>query len=312
MRKNISNKSKRTIKFIGLAISLIVINGCTALQSFPNFARGGDTITLAVGSPSDMTRANTTATFTSDVDGTLIDITPNIRSIFKLYADPASKVYESVVLDDLVFSSKHSPWITVVAIDLPQGLAIGTGTIEFTTSAIYPDVGTHINNLDIPIEIISGTGSANSFTYEFGMGSQTTSNLTILESKPVAVFGPTIPSIACPCPDYAAIEITATIPTSIPTSIGTLNPSFVKVIPEDLSVLTESSMNFLQGSNGQNLTVIFTSNTEKLKYYEAQFSVAIHSAFSFIETPTINSVRYFDINGNEVSGPVVDYSVSLK
>ena len=288
---------------------MYLLHGCTALQPFPNFARGGDTISLAVGSPSDMTRANTTATFTSDIDGIPIDITANIRSIFKLYADPASKVYEfTEVTDDLVESSKHSPWITIVAVDLPQGLTVGAGKIQFNTTATYPAIGSHINDLQIPVEIIDGTGSPNSFTYEFGVGSQTTSALTILESQPVAVFAPAIPSTACPCPDYAAIEVTATIPTSV----GELDPTFIKVIAEDLTVNTKSSRNFIQGSNGQDLTVIFTSNTEKLKYYEAQFSVALHSALSFSGTPTINSVRYFDINGNEVAGPVADYSVSLK
>lgn len=292
-----------------LITAYLVINGCTALQPFPNVARAGDTLTLAVGSPLDMTRANTTATFTSDIDGVPIDITPNIRSVFKLYADPASKVYETTaVTDDLVFSSNHSPWITIVAVDLPQGLQVGTGIVEINTTATYPNVSTHINDLDLPVEIIAGTGSPNSFTYEFGVGSQLVGDLTSLESQPIAVFGPTIPSVACPCPDYAAIEVTATIPTSL----GSLNQNFVKVIPEDLTVATISGRNFIQGINGQDLTVIFTSNTEKLKYYEAQFTVALHSTFSFTGTPTINSVRYFDINGNEVSGPVADYSVSVK
>ena len=288
---------------------MYLLHGCTALQPFPNIVRGGDTITLAVGSPSNMTRANTSATFTSEIDGLPIDITANIRSIFKLYADPASKVYEvTAMTSSLVESSKHSPWVTVVAIDLPEGLTIGAGKIEFNTTASYPDIGSHINDLPIPVEITAGTGSPNPFTYELGIGSQTTSDLTVLESQPVAVFGPAIPSDSCPCPDYAAIEITATIPTSL----GTLDPNFVKVIAEDLSVYTVSSKNLIHALNGQDLTVIFTSNTEKLKYFEAQFSVALHSAFSFLDTPTINSIRYFDINGNEISGPVSDYTVYLK
>ena len=44
-----------------------------------------------------MKRANTSAIFTSDIDGIPVNITPNIRAIFKLYADPASKVYEFTV-----------------------------------------------------------------------------------------------------------------------------------------------------------------------------------------------------------------------
>lgn len=309
MHMNIPNMNKQIIKFLALIIALVAINGCTAMHPFPNVARGGDTVALAVGSPADMTKTNTTATFTSDIDGVVVDITTNIRSIFKLYADPASKVYETNGnTDDLVFSSKHSPWITIVALDLPQGLTVGAGNIAFNTTATYPDVGSHINNLLIPLEIVAGTGSPNSFTYEFGIGSQLAGDLTNLESQQVAVFGPTIPSVACPCPDYAAIEVKATIPTAL----GSLYPSLIKVIPEDLTVATISGRNFTQGVNGQNITAIFTSNTQKLKYYEAQFSVALNSLSSFTGTPTINSVRYFDIDGNEVTGPVADYTVSLK
>jgi len=309
MYTNFSVQYFRIIKSFYLIIAFVAINGCTALQPFPNIARGGDTITLAVGSPADMNRGNTTATFTSDIDGIPIDVTTNIRSIFKLYADPTSQVYESTSnTASLINSSKHSPWITIVAIDLPQGLTIGAGIVEFNTSAVYPDIGSHINDLQLPVEIVAGTGTTNSFDYEVGIGAQLPGNLLLLEPQSRAVFAPAIPSVACPCPDYAAIEVKATIPTSF----GSLDPFVTRVIPEDLSVVTLSAMNFTQGTNGQDLTAIFTSNDEKLKYFEAQFSVVLHSTVSFVGTPTINSVRYFDISGNEVSGPTADYTVSLK
>ena len=292
-----------------IVLAVYLLNGCTALQPFPNYAKGGDTISLAVGSPIDMTRANTTATFTSNVDEIPVDITANIRAIFKLYPDPTSKVYQATMYtNELVSSSNHAPWVTIVAIDLPEGLAVGSGEIQFNTTAIYPDITSHINNLQLPVEIIAGTGTPNSFVHELGIGSSTVSDLTNLESQAVAVFSPAIPSVACPCPDYAAIEIKATIPTSI----GALNPYFTKIVAEDLTVSTISERNFTHGTNGEEVTAMFISTTGKLKYFEAQFSVAVHEAFSFLGLPTINSVRYFDLDGNEISGPVADYSVSLK
>lgn len=300
----------RLLIFLVSMVSLLS-GGCTALQPFPNVARGGDTIALALGSAQDMTRANTSATFTSDTDGVPIDITSNIRSIFKLYADKASKLNEyGSMTSSLVDSSKHSPWVTIAVVDLPEGLAIGTGKLHFNTTANYPDIGSHINNIDLGLEIIPGIGSSNSFDYEFGIGAEQSGDLSLLESQTRAEFGPAIPSTNCPCPDYAAIEIKA----NIPTSIGTLPLNFVRIIAEDLHVSTGSAKNMLYGvsADGQILTVTFISQEARLKYYEAQFSLIPHSSISFSGAPTIHSVRYFDIDGNEVAGPVSDYNVILK
>lgn len=299
----------KKILIITILSAMYLLHGCTALQPFPNVARGGDTIALAVGSPQNMTRTNTTATFTSNIDGIPIDITSNIRSIFKLYADPSSKVYEiGSTTTSLVTSSGHEPWITIVAIDLPAGLTEGTGIIQFNTTAIYPDIGSHINDLPLSVEIVAGTGAANSFDYEFGIGSQSTGDLLALEPQPRAVFAPSQPSTACPCPDYAAIEVKATIPTSI----GTLPSAYTRVLPADLTVETGSGRSVIHSTNGQDVTVLFLSTESKLKYYEAQFSIVLHSFMSFTGAPTINSVRYFDINGNEISGPTADYTATLQ
>ena len=32
-----------------IVLAVYLLNGCTALQPFPNYAKGGDTISLAVG-----------------------------------------------------------------------------------------------------------------------------------------------------------------------------------------------------------------------------------------------------------------------
>lgn len=293
------------LKYGALCIVLLIASGCTALQPFPNMARGGDTISLALGSPSNMSRANTTATFT-DVNGVPTDITANIRSIFKLYADPASKVYNGVTdTVALVNLSGHSPWITIAAVDLPAGLAVGSGNIQFNTTAIYPTGVSHINDIQLPVEIIPGTGSANNFEYEFGTGSSKFGNLNILEPQKRTTFGPTNPSIACPCPDYAAIEVKVTIPATA----GSI-PSDVRVIPTDLGVVTGSGRNVLHGvsSNGQQLTVSFLSPTGFLKYYEAGFDVVLPVS----ATPTVDSVKYFALDGTEVAGPVADYNVLVK
>lgn len=300
------NNSRYLFYFISL---LSLLQGCTALQSFPHAARAGDTVALAVGSPSDMTRGNTTAIIT-DVNGMETDITPAIRSFFKLFADPMSKVYSyEAPTQNLVTSSGHDPWISIVVIDLPIGLPVGLANISFNTTAIYPSVGSHINDRDLAINILPGVGIPNNFTYEFGIGSSLNGNLKLLEPQKSAVYGHAYPSTACPCPDYAAIEIR----TTIPSSLGGIANDWIRVIPQDLTVLTYSGRNVSHGvtSAGDELLVTFYSTDAKLKYFEAQFSVVLVGG-SFVGTPTINSIKYFDIDGKEVLGPATDFNVTMK
>jgi hypothetical protein len=99
----------------------------------------------------------------------------------------------------------------------------------------------------------------------------------------------------------------------MPTSSGTgLTQNLLRVVADDMTVQTGSGRGVNYGlSGGEDLTVIITSPTGKLKYYEARFSVVLPSFITFSSTPTITSVRYFDLNGNETTGPVADYAASL-
>ena len=299
----------------------ILSAGCTALNTFPNAARSGDTITLAVGSPDGMTRANTTATFAPDAnldkipDVTPVDITPSIKSIFKLYADRASSVYQfGSTTGSLTNSAGHEPWLTVVALDLvapdlPLGLPVGPGIIQFDTTATYPGIGSHINDVPISIEILPGTGSSANFDYELGIGATETGDLTALEALPRAEFGPEYPSPSCPCPSYGAIEVKVNMPTSFGP---VLTSTFMRVLLDDMTPDTGSGRGMSYGLvNGQDLTVMITSLSGALKYQEARFSIVLHSVVSFSGTPTITSIRYFGLDGLELSGPVTDYTAAL-
>lgn len=292
-------------------------SGCTALNTFPKSARSGDTIALALGSPLDLTRTNTTVKFVYDSDGSEVDLTPNIRAIFKLYPDKESNVFDlSGNTNQLVMSSGHAPWVVIAAIDLPSDLNTSatqplTGTVQFNTTAIYPGFDVHINDTPIPLEILPGVGSPADLPYQVGTLHASQGNLTRLEPDARAVFHPTFPSTLCPCPDYAAIEIKVNLPTSVGTS---LTQDFIRVVDEDLTVATRSGRSFTYGlaANGEDLTVMFISPTGKLKYYESRFAVMLYPTFNFIGTPTVTSIRYFNLNGQEVTGPSADYQVALK
>lgn len=306
-----------------LYLSLIVFfgSGCTTLQTFPpRWVKSGDTIALGLGSPLDMTRANTTAKFVYDSDGTEVDLTPNIRAIFKLYPDEESNVFAlDANTNQLVLSSGHAPWIVIAAIDLPSDLNTSpteslAGTVQFSTTATYPDFDMHINDIPIPLEVLPGVGSPADFPYQVGSLMETHGDLTRLEADPRAVFQPTFPSTFCPCPDYAAIEIKVNMPAGIGGSPVPLADSLIRVVDEDLTVATRSGRSFTYAlaANGEDLTVMLISPTGKLKYYESRFSVFLWPTFDFIGTPTVTSIRYFDLNGDEVAGPTTDYQVALK
>ena len=309
--------TRYVIRAVSFAVSVLAfaLSGCTALKTFPQTARAGDTVALAVGSADGMTRANTTAYFVSNSSSVQYNLTPTIRGIFKLYADKASVIYQAGSNSrTVVDTSGHEQWVTIMVIDLPQGLPTGTGTVHITTTATYPTIGSNINNLPIGLEIIPGTGAASSLSYEFGVGTSMAGDLTQVEAVPHAQVIPVFPSSTA-WPAYGAIEMKLYVPTSAGTA---LDPPRLRVLVDDLSISTSSSLNtsYRHDSN-QNLTVLLLSPSGRLQYYESRFAIALRNdldpPLSFAGTPVITSVRYFDINGNLVAGPpITDFVVQLR
>ena len=295
---------------------IVIFNGCTAFKTFPQTARGGDTIALAVGSPDGMSRANTTAIFVSDsAPGSPVDLTSNIRSIFRLYADKNSEVYNpGGDARYIVNTSGHEPWITIVALDLPVGLPLGPGKIQFSTTATYPTIGSNINNLPVSIEIIPGTGSSSTFDYEYGLGASMTGDLTALESLPHAQVIPRYPQ-STTWPSYGAIEVKMHVPTTLGIA---LDQTILRVIRDDMFIETQSDPALIyHHDSNQDLTVLFLSTQGLLKYFDPRFSIKLidspYLPISFSGTPSLTMVKYYDVDGNEVSGPSVgDYTVELR
>ncbi len=152
-----------------LILILFILQGCVAIQSFPTVARGGDTITLAVGSPDGMNKTNTSAQFVSEVDGSAIALA--IRSIIRLRPDQTSNLalFDSIVNAQDYYTG-HSQWLSVIVLDLPEGLTIGQGRIDINSTATYGALPVGINEIPVSIEIIEGTGIRNEFTYNNNFG----------------------------------------------------------------------------------------------------------------------------------------------
>jgi hypothetical protein len=286
----------------GLIASLAALwlSGCIGLDAFPVAARAGDTVTLALGSPEGMNRGNTTVAF-EDFQGNTHDLTANVRGIFNLFPDKASKAWDSPSTAQLVSSARHEAWLTVMALDLPASLPVGTGTIRVSSAAIYPNINAHVNDVPIRLEILPGTGISNPLEYVFGIepSSAAFGNIQDLEPRPsVAVYTNSTGSNL-----FAAIEIKLHIETNKGIE---LVPSDVRVLMEDLMIITESQRNwFWNLDNGQDYTITLLSPYGLLTEYETRFKVVFNRT-RVANTPTITSIRYFDINGVEVVGPPAD------
>jgi hypothetical protein len=318
------------IKIItGLLCALsLLLGGCTALNTFPVAARPGETVALAVGSPDNLTMANVNSvTFVSAAaPGAPLDITPNVRSIFKLYADKASEVYEyggTLGTNQIIRTSLHEPWLAVMAIDMPEELSPGTPlptgpgtiTINTNTNVTYPTIGHHINNAQpIAIEILPEAsptdGIASVFEYEFGaFGGTNLGDLSKLEPRPHALIRSQFDEDPFGLPTYAAVEMKVDFTGTTSTPITDAN---IKVIVDDMTTYSTSNRQIITSVNNEVLTVIMMSMSEQIKSYEMRFAVALSAPNSFTgPAPTVNSTTFYDISGG-LQADTTSYSVELR
>ena len=318
-------------KTIKLLVSLIGIlsllaTGCTAVKTFPNAARPGETVSLAVGSPDNLTVSNIdNVQFVSDAaPGSPVDITANVRSVFRLYADKSSSVYTDGVgtgTSQIVRTSAHEPWVSVMVIDMPEELSPGTplptgpGHIAITTKpgVTYPTIGNHINDKTIAMEILPeslpGDGTASPLEYEFGTCCTLPGNLALLEAAPRALVKSDITDTTGITTGYGAIELKLdfTGVTSAP-----INDSNVRVIADDMTTFSESNRHVITGVNNEVLTVIMMSLSEQLKPYEMRIQAVLTSGNTFTgPPPSIAGITFYDLNGNTVADST-NYIVELR
>lgn len=305
-----------------ICILLLLSAGCTALNTFPTAARPGETVALAVGSPDNLTIANVNSVIFQPISppGSTVDLTSNVRSIFKLYADKTSIVYENpgVSASQIVRTSMHEPWLTVMAIDLPEGLAPGIGEIIINTNenVTYPTIGNHINDRTITLEILPepdpanpSLTTANDFEYEFGKCCSLLGDLSYLEARPHALvksqYSESPPAVS----SYAAIEMKVDFTGTTDLPISDDN---VKVVVDDMTVYTNSKRQVITSVNNEVLTVILMSMSDSIKPYEMRFAVALEEPLIFSgPLPAIASIKYYDSNGTEQTGATA-YSVDLR
>jgi len=314
---------KKVSAMIRLLPLVLLLGGCMALQPFPQAARSGDTVTLAVGSFDGMTRVNTQAFFVSDADPlTQVDLTTGIRAVFNLYADRASPSYstQTAFTGENFKYLHHETWETVIALDLPLGLLTGPGTITFQTTlptpvaleptalGNYPD----LNTISIPMEILPGTGTASTFDYATTSGGVLSGSLRALRPQRQALVRPPVADTGLVWGStYGAVEFTIAL-SMVDNLGGVVDENSIRLVTQDVTTFTKSKAQMTWSYDGAQLKVLFLSAPGKLQYYEPRFSIVAETA-EFTSTPVINSVRYYDINGVEttIAPAITDYSVAL-
>lgn len=292
----------RQYRLCGLAIisgALILAGGCTGVQPLPNAARAGDTITLAVGSPENMTKANTSAVFVDSGGGsTAVDI----RNIFKVYPDKTSDAWQNDQLLPFIHQTTgHAPWQTLMLIDLPSTLPQGNGSVEITSAATYSNFQHHINDVPIGLEILPGTGQAHEFpnlpssynTEPFA------GDFSRLEPLPqVVVQPPGSPQGAL----FGAVEFKLNMAVTNGNGIPA-DDSLIRVIPDEM--ITATGTQVLWTRSGDVLTINYINPHGGMPMAALRFSVVPvwNAVIEQNPVPALLSVRYFLANGMETSGP---------
>jgi hypothetical protein len=308
----------------------ITIQGCVAVQTFPVAARPGNTITISVGSPDGMTKANTDISFVpqgGDPQTDAINLNSYVRSIFKLRPDNTSglSVFDPV-LDNIAWESSHSPWITIIAVDLPGDLPVGAGTLHVSTAAVT-HVGPDINDNPVEITILDvGPGEAgapNPFNYRGFNNIIFEGTLGLLEPLEQVVVKPPLYSEYGSAPVFHAVEFKLRAVAREVVSGSELEYYHLRVVADDQTLRkVRNQTQMFWSKDGDVFTVNFICAESWMDYQQNRFSVVVAKdtpsqtyEIDELDGPELLSVRYFDSQGNEITAglpQVGDYSVAVE
>jgi hypothetical protein len=161
------------LKLIYLSL-LILLAGCSGVQTFQSSLRAGDTAAVAAGWKHDFSRDSLLVSITPSVGVPVFYLpgNPAVRGVINLYPDPLSSmvISQATNQDITPFAQTYAMgtnfftsgdkdwWQTVVFIDLPDTLPTGLATINITNK-----VGASVTS---SINIIEGVGQAEGFDAE--------------------------------------------------------------------------------------------------------------------------------------------------
>lgn len=168
---------KSSMKFLILVTGMFLLAGCAGTRAFHEVARAGDTVAVAAGWKHHFGRDNITVTITPSSGPSIVYLPndPAVKAVTNLYPDPLSSLivspqakldmtpwaqyYGGLVQGSITYGD-NDWWQTAVFVNLPVFLSVGLARIEITNPQgeyTYSDV-----------EIVSGTGRPNTFSYTQG------------------------------------------------------------------------------------------------------------------------------------------------
>lgn len=159
---------KFNIKLLGLFALCggLLLSACTSVNTFPNIARPGDTISFMVGG-SALARKENISISLADAGGQVFDLQALglVRSVFNLRPDGrASGMHYSDYLESYIsWSFGHEPLQTVMVTDLPANATTGLATLTVSLVDVNDNSSGVVNGgsgpFNVKLEIIPGSGT---------------------------------------------------------------------------------------------------------------------------------------------------------
>lgn len=136
-------------RLVIILVMLSIVQGCSAIKTFPSTVRAGETTAIATGWKQSFSKENTTVTITPSIGSPIIILPgdPAIRAVVNLYPDPASNIivsgetgydvspFASTYATQLTqnFTEGDKDWYqTTIFIDLPESLPLGATSITIS------------------------------------------------------------------------------------------------------------------------------------------------------------------------------------
>jgi hypothetical protein len=170
-----------------LSMLLVYLSGCASMQPLSNYARTGDTVAISLGGTDSnalvpiLKKENITITI-SDASNNTYPV--KLRNVFRIYGDPTNpyslrSAYSSRQdIREAPVYPHQGQWMAIIdLVDPVSGqappLAVGSAYLAVSSPDIrnwvdYPGYNlawTNGNLSQIPLQILSGTGSANPMNY---------------------------------------------------------------------------------------------------------------------------------------------------
>ncbi len=323
----------RNLQYCFFILLAIFLASCVAVQPFPYAVRAGDTITLAIGSLDNVNKDDMSITYYPDPDSqpsdNPVDVTSGIRSVFNIFPDKKSKSYWDTTsglgletISSVENFSGHSAWQTVVAVDLPPTLPIGTGhfIVSPGASVIYPSFLTRAESVDINAQILEPGGEAHAFEYrKFNFNNNTNIGILAELGQLRQVVLRHIPANNDSPIPIAAAEYNLQVPI-IDVSMNDVSD----LVPNsDITVILDDQVNYLKnqsslnwGRSGASIKVVTTSlsgnqNANLLRFVIilSNYADAEANGWSLADNASLVTVKYYNVDGDEISGPIPEVVV---